>query len=340
MCAWKFDQNGHYAHAQHGLLCLLVFTIFATVVAAETSAAPQPDSPDQPLEVPLTIRHERVFITVRFDAETECACMIDTGAEVSLINKARVKVKDLRVVGTEQLQGTFVGSVAAQKVLVPNLQIGARAWKHVSMRVLEHGAGQKLEQVDMLLGMDFLARTRFTLDFARERLILWPFRAPLPEPAPNVMRERLPLRNPAGDPLPRVEATVNGKKRGSFLVDSGAGGPIFVALGGMAENGFEPAGAEVSSMQVGAGSNRKSFPVRDAVFKRVELGRLVLDELRGRVVDVEGELGPVGRDELQAGCNVLGTPVLRRMSAVHFDLPGKCLYFEQLKPAAAASPKP
>jgi len=317
-----------------------MFTIFTTVTASEPSRATQSDSPNQPLEVPLTVRHERVFITVRFDADTECACLIDTGAEVSLINKARVKVKDLRVVGTEQLQGTFVGGVATQKVLVPNFQIGARAWKNVPMRVLEHGAGQKLEQVDMLLGMDFLARTRFTLDFARERLILWPFRAPLPDPPSGVTREHLPLRNLAGDPLPRVEATVNGKKRGSFLVDSGAGGPIFVVLGGMAENGFEAGGEVASNMHVGSGSNRKSFPVRDAVFKRLEFGKLVLEELRGRVVDVQGELGPVGRDELQTGCNVLGTPVLRRMSAVHFDMPGKSLYFEQLKPAAAAGSKP
>lgn len=320
------------------LVLMLLLINMCALAAAEQPApalAAQPsDLPKDAVAIPMRLFADRVFITAKVNDEANAECLIDTGAEISLINKARVKLKNLQITGTEQLQGAFVGGVAMQKAILPSLQIGERVHKNIGIGVIDHREGQKLGQIDMLLGMDVLARTRFTLDFEHERLILWAFRSPLPDAPKGYERERLPLRRGTGESLPKVDGVLNGKTRVNFLVDSGAGGPFFVAFQKLSEYGFDDGAAEVGRLRLNDGGKGTELIIRETVFKRLEFGKLAVENVSGRVIDASVGVGPLAKQDLQAGNNVLGTPFLKRLSAAHFDMPGGCLYFDRKKPDA------
>ncbi|MBI3829790.1 MAG: aspartyl protease family protein [Planctomycetes bacterium] len=301
---------------------------------AEAPAAPPSDLPKDAVAIPMKLFADRVFVTAKVNDDATAECLIDTGAEISLINKARVKLKNLQITGTEQLQGAFVGGVAMQKAILPSLQIGERVHKNIGIGVIDHREGQKLGQIDMLLGMDFLSRTRFTLDYEHERLILWAFRSPLPDAPKGYERERLPLHRSPGETLPHVDGVVNGKTRVNFLVDSGAGGPFFVAFQKLSEYGFDDSAAEAGRLRLNDGAKATELIIREVVFKRLEFGKVAVENLAGRVIDASVGVGPLAKSDLQAGNNVLGTPFLKQLAAVHFDMPGGCLYFDRKKPEA------
>ncbi|MCW8133008.1 MAG: aspartyl protease family protein [Planctomycetota bacterium] len=311
----------------------------------EVFIAPKPAHADLPAEAvafPMKIEGDRAFVTAKI-GEASCSCLIDTGAELTLVNKARVKLKDVRVTGTEQLNGAFVGGISVQKAVLPSLQLGSSAHADVAVGLIDHREGQKLGQFEAILGFDFLGRARFTLDYARGRMILWPVQGALPEPAAGVERVRLPLHKPLGEALPRVEGVVNGKARASFLVDTGAGGPYFVAFKKPAEYGLE-LGAECGRMRFGGEKNGCDLVYYASVAKRLEFGKLVLEDQPLKVLDASQGVGASVAEDLRLTSNLIGTPLLRRFDAVTFDAPNKCIYFDRAAPEPAtpapSSPRP
>lgn len=298
---------------------------------------PATDLPKDAVCAPLSVFADRIFIPVKLNGEADVECLIDTGAEVSLLNKARVKLKELPIVGTQQLQGAFVGDVGMQQTRLKTLSIGSTAYPNVGMGVIEHRRGQKLERIDMLLGMDFLSRTRFTLDFARERFILWPFGSPLPPPPANLERFRVPMQRASGDHVtrPRVYGTVNEKAKALFLIDTGAGTFYFLALKKPEEYGLAGNGTVLATMRLNDGSAPRELKIRQTLIPRLDLDRLCLRQFTGKVVEAESVVGPVARQDLQDTYNVVGTPLLKTFEAVHFDVPGRCVYFDRPKAAAA-----
>lgn len=298
---------------------------------------PAPDLPKDATCVPLKVFAGRVFIPATLNGQVTCDCLIDTGAEVSLINKARVPLKDLPVLGTEQIQGAFVGAVAMQKTRLKSLSIGQTTYQEVAFRAIEHRKGQKLEQIDMTLGIDFLSRSRFTLDFAREQFVIWPPRSPLPPPPASIERVRVNTHRASGDGVafPRIYGTVNEKAKALFLVDTGAGPFYFVALKKAEEYGFPTDGPVVATMRLNDGGNSREIKIRETLIQRLDFEQVRLQPFTGKVVEAQQVVGPLAKQDLQVSYTLIGTPVLKTQSAVHFDMPSGCIYFDRPKAAAA-----
>jgi len=330
-------------HLHHAWVVVLLLAQTALVapclsedlkITGNKPAALAADLPKDCVVCPMKLWGDRVFITVKLNGEASAECIIDSGAEISVLNKARVRVKDLKISGTQQRQGAFVGDLSTERATLATLKIGEKEYSQIAIDVINHGAGRKLEQIDMLLGMDFLSRTRFTLDFDRQRFIIWPFRTPLPKVADEMERERLPLRRPPGESstlLPRIDALLNGKTRVNFLIDSGAGGPYFVATQPLKDLGLPTEGGDAGRMRIGAGASAVQAPILQIDVAKLELGKLVFENVPFKVIDASTGVGPVAKQDLLIGNNVLGTPVLKQVSAVHFDMPDRALYFERVK---------
>jgi len=327
-------------HRWLGTLLLVLAAANALCISEEPNItigkkeAPPADLPKDCVVCPMKLWGDRVFIPVKLNGETSAECLIDTGSEVSVLNKARVQVKDLKIGGTQQLQGAFVGDLGTERATLTTLKIGEKEYANIAIGVINHGAGRKLEQIDMLLGMDFLSRTRFTLDFEHQRFIIWPFRAPLPKAADGMERERLPLRRPPGETstlLPRVDATLNGKAQVNFLIDSGAGGPYYVATQPLKDLGLPTEGGDAGRLRLGSGASAVQVPMLQMDVAKLELGKLVFENVPFKVIDASTGVGPAAKQDLLIGNNVLGTPLLKQTRAVHFDMQERAVYIERIK---------
>jgi predicted aspartyl protease len=306
-----------------------IFLICSVVSAAD---APAPELPKGVISVPLRLEANRAFITVTLNGSTSCECVIDTGSEVTLLNKARVQMKNLRLAGSDTFQGDFVGAIDAQRAMLETLAIGDHVTKNVAIGVIDHGPGKKLQQIEMVLGMDVLAKLRFTLDFAANRVLLWPAKSELPRAPATLERQRLALQPGAysDEKRPRVLGMLNGKHKVCFLVDSAADNPTFVAIKKPADYGLEPEGNPVAMMAVNDG-RRRELPMHAVTFAKLEFEKLCLESVPGRVLDASTVAGPIARQDIVTSYNLLGMPFLKNFSAVHLDGPARCVYLEREK---------
>lgn len=324
----------------------LPFTAFLCALGAwglarAQETAPEAELPKGVIAVPLKVFANRLFIPITLNGEATCEGLLDTGSEVTLINKARVKLTKPRLGATQQLEGAFVGGLGAQRVTLDSLAIGAYTGKEVPAAQVEQRKGQKLELIDMLLGMDFLGRFRFTLDFARERFLLWTVRAELGKAPAGIERLRLAVQRPyASDGnRPRVYGTVNEKHRVSFLVDTGADGPLFVAFKKPEEYGFQLAEALTGLARINDGGVSRELPMRNATYARLDFEGMSFADVPGKVLDASAVTGALAKQDLAAFYNILGTPFLKTCSAVHFDLAERAVYLERAKPSGAGEGK-
>src|SRR3990172_7857317 len=130
----------------------LPFTAFlcalgAWGLACAQETAPEAELPKGVIAVPLKVFANRLFIPITLNGEATCEGLLDTGSEVTLINKARVKLTKPRLGTTQQLEGAFVGGLGAQRVTLDSLAIGAYMGKEVPAAQIEQRKGQKLELI-------------------------------------------------------------------------------------------------------------------------------------------------------------------------------------------------
>lgn len=100
--------------------------------------------------------------------------VIDTGAAPSVVDR-RV-ARQLKLKGNGELLSVFSREVAADRVRLPKLRLGAIEAEGVEalagdLRGLEKGLGVR---VDALIGLDVLARRNFGLEFIARRLVFDP----------------------------------------------------------------------------------------------------------------------------------------------------------------------
>src|SRR5437868_3046322 len=91
------------------ILCLLLFA--GCCLAAE----PIVDLPKGVTAVELKVVSDRIFVDGTLNGSTNCQCLIDTGSEVTLLNKARVDVKGLKLGMSETFAGDMIGSLGARR---------------------------------------------------------------------------------------------------------------------------------------------------------------------------------------------------------------------------------
>jgi len=99
-----------------------------------------------------------------------CRIMIDTGAVPSAINSKFVK--HLGLTGTFERLSVMNRSVNAQKLRVPDVRIGPVSAESLDMMAVDlERIEQRLDtRIDAVIGLDFLARRNFRLDYRRKKL--------------------------------------------------------------------------------------------------------------------------------------------------------------------------
>ncbi len=307
-------------------ICLAVLTCGSLAWAGETPALPAG------VEIaPFELQGDRLFITAKLNDKTTCQCLLDTGSELTILNRARVDVPDLKPGALEVAQGSFVGTMQLSSASLKKLTLGAHTLERVPISTLAHGKGNKLELIDMLIGMDLLGRSRFTIDFKHSRVLFWPPGA-LPRPDPGTERVQLGVHRGFREEgsRPRVQAKINGKIDALFLIDFGADTPLYVATKDFRELGFAPAGEPTGMLKAANGDQALSLSVYQQAWPKLELGIFAFENVDGRVVAAE-RAGPVMREDLQTMYNILGTPFLKTFDAVHIDMPNKQVSFDRPK---------
>jgi hypothetical protein len=314
----------------------IVLQIMAALTAVVVLNAPASDAPALPAGVesaPFEIIGDRLFITAKLNDKAVCQALLDTGSEMTLLNRARVDVPDLHPAAMETAQGSFVGAMQVSSATLKKFAVGAHTLERVPIFTLNHGKGKKLEQIDLVLGMDLLGRSRFTVDFRNSRVLFWPPAAPLPHPDAGIERVQLAVRRGFREEVsirPRIEAKLNGKITGLFLVDFGADTPLFVATKNFRDIGFAAADEPSGYIQAVNGDQNLTLSFYRQPWPKLELGAMAFEKIEGRVVAAD-RAGPVMREDLQTMYNILGTPFLKVFDAVHIDMPNKTVLFDRKK---------
>jgi predicted aspartyl protease len=312
----------------------VVSALLALIAFALSGAdAPVPSElPKGVVAVPFELKGERLFVTAKLNDETTCACLIDTGSEVTLLNRARVTVKNLRAGGFEALQGTFVGGIQSQPAVLKKLELGGQTLQNCALSVVNHGAGTALEQIDMLLGMDLLGRSRFTVDFKNSRLLFWPPGTLLPRAPAGIERVQLAVQRGFREDgiRPRIEAKVNGKIPVQFLLDFGADTPLYVATREFKELGFATPGEPAGSVGISTAQGNQTLMFYRQPWPKLEFGAMAFEQIEGRILSAI-TAPAVAKQDLQAMYNILGTPFLKTLDAIHIDMPAKTVYFDRAK---------
>ena len=315
-------------------LASLLLLIAAAALSADAppSVSQSSELPKGVIAVPFEIKGERLFVAAKLNDETACVCLIDTGSEVTLINRARITVKNLRAGGFESLQGAFVGGIQSQPAVLKKLELGGEVLQDCPVSVVHHGAGTALEQIDMLLGMDLLGRARFTVDFKNNRLLFWPVGAALPREAAGIERVKLAVMRGFKDDgvRPRIEARVNGKTATQFLLDFGADTPLVVATRDFKELGFVPAEDPAGALNIASAQGNLTLMFYRQPWPKLEFGTMSFERVDGRIL-AASSVPPLAKQELQSSYNILGTPFLKTFDAIHIDMPTRTVYFDRQK---------
>jgi regulator of sirC expression with transglutaminase-like and TPR domain/predicted aspartyl protease len=298
----------------------------------ESVAQKPPDYPRGTTVLPFKIVANRIFVTVRINDSVDAEALVDTGAEVSLLNSARVKVIGLKPTGAENLLGSMVGRIPTQTVVVDTLTIGGSNFKNQTILRVDQGPGTKFELIDFVLGMDILSTSRFTLDFERSEMVLWPVSSKPLAPGPNVERVQTALVSSAGTHSlrPHVAATINQKNAVTFLVDTGADAAMIVVYKKPAELGYAVSEPPAAMARVFDSNIKSDLPVYLTTFATLEIGKANFKEVEGRIVDASTVFGPVARSGL-VQLNVIGTPFLKTLLALHIDFLSKTISFDRAK---------
>jgi len=101
----------------------------------------------------------------------DCKIMIDTGAVPSAINGKFAK--QLGLTGSSQKLSAMNRSVDAQRLRVPEVRIGSLYVEALEMVAVDlKRIEQRLDtHIDAVIGLDFLARRNFRLDYRRKKLV-------------------------------------------------------------------------------------------------------------------------------------------------------------------------
>lgn len=192
----------------------------ARALAAEPTVAPQTEMPDS--EEPATQldttqdRNEHMLAPVSINGQGPFNFLLDTGANISCVSHRLARQLDLK--SDEQAQvHTVVGVRSRPVVLLDRLQVGPRNRRNVRAPSLPIST----QDVDGVLGVDWLKGQRLVLDFKDRKMEITRSRADQAEPGRVVV---VPARRRHGQ-LTIVDADLSGH-RISAILDSGAQGTL------------------------------------------------------------------------------------------------------------------
>ena len=246
-------------------------SVAITVLVAATAPAAEPVT-----EIPFKLyRGYTIVAQGRIGSMEKRNFLVDTGAVPSVLDQ-RVARK-LRLVGREESLSVFSGNLQAQRVNVPDVQVGPIRSASIRMLVrdlafIEEELGVR---IDAMIGLDFLNQSGLTIDYERKTISFGP-----PEASASVVKF-IP-----GLPYPIVEFHAQGILV-RLLVDTGAKDLIL----------FEPrVRARLASWRtVGAKTSANmngSVSLRQVELDQTRLGQTELGNLNAFIMDVPADSVP------------------------------------------------
>lgn len=187
----------------------------AVVVDHPQTELPDTDEPATSLDTGQS-RNDHMMAPVRINGQGPFNFLLDTGANVSCISRRLADKLNLK--SEEQTQvHTVVGVRSRPVVVLDLLQVGARDRRQVRTPTLPI----KGDEIDGVLGVDWLKGQRLTLDFKARKMEIARSRSDRDEPGRVVV---VPARRRHGQ-LTIVDADLNGAPI-SAILDSGAQGTL------------------------------------------------------------------------------------------------------------------
>lgn len=299
------------------------------VAASSVNVIPAPVLRRLATDVPMQVVDERIILRVTLNDAIESRAVLDTGAISCLLDLSLIELKKPQLGDERKLLFPYIGTIDARDLTLKSFALGSHRIEDFRVAAIQRDAPLSRD-APILLGMEFLKNQPFTLDFIRRRFVLWMPGSILPEPGEGLVRVKLDL---VADPVkgggrPHVQVPVNGATQTLFLVDTGAPLPFFVRALNPKEQGFTETWA-VSRMPAFLGGAFQDLPLVLAKYRRIELGSWVLENHVGFLLDMSAQQKRVYSGDLDSLLNLIGTPFLRQLPAVHFDLPNCVMYIDK-----------
>jgi predicted aspartyl protease len=187
-------------------------------------APPVPDAPDFEIAdadsartIPVELVDHLVLVTAEVNG-VPGSFLLDSGAGATVLDSGFASRLGLAERGVMEARGTGGSETAAfvdaSTLQLPGVVLRGQTIVTIGLDGVAEALGRPIAGI---LGWDFLSRFAVEIDYARARLALAP--SGKYEPRPGAVR--VPLRIEMN--VPRVEGTLDGEHRGSFLVDTGNG---------------------------------------------------------------------------------------------------------------------
>ena len=152
-------------------VCLTALSAHAASLASSSIAAALPAQVGPEYAIPTS--HDRIgrlVARVMIDGQGPYRFLVDSGANhtaiaASLVSRLNLKPDE----GARLIVNGIAGSVQAPTVVIGRLQSGALRMRHLRLPVLK---GPLMADIDGILGIDGLADSSMTADFARDRLVI------------------------------------------------------------------------------------------------------------------------------------------------------------------------
>ena len=133
---------------------------------------PQPKTTTKPLETKFTLQKNRILLPVEIvgtRGRVNVHLVMDTGAQRTFLWRSALPSIGLRKIGRVRAAG-IAGSKYASSVRAKSINVGPYRMRDAEVAVMSPGRYQK--DYDGLLGMDFLMKIRYEIDYDR-LVIIW-----------------------------------------------------------------------------------------------------------------------------------------------------------------------
>ena len=210
--------------------------------------------------------------------------LIDTGANATSIDRKIARKLELR--GHDAKLAVLDGKVRVERVVLPRLQIGSIRAESLPGLVQDLSFVDTLVgvRIDAIVGLDFLRRNSFTVDYESQKMVFGPIEATASE---------VPFRTTA--PMVTVDVRVNGEAV-KLLVDTGTQNLLLFER--QLPNGLRR--LPTRDVRRSFNSDSTSFETKEVVLSKIQLGTANLFPRKAFLTDgnayfdqsFDGTLGP------------------------------------------------
>jgi len=252
-------------------------------------------------DAPATIRHHQMWVEATVNGLGPYAFVVDTGAEVSILDEPVAEALGLRTGGRFQVGGAGEGLMNATEAFDVRVGFGGFVSRGVdlqvmNLRLLQSGVDEE-DRFEGVIGLDVLRGYVLDMDYPARRL-----RLHLERPALEPRAEWAKVWN--GSYL-RVDASIQVKGldplAGRFAIDTGAAFGVIVSRPFAARTGLEIQARRYPKRDVGRGVGG-DLRHRATRMERLTLGGFAVEQVRLAVPgDQSGVLAEQNFDGLIGG---------------------------------------